>query len=119
MTHPLLSFGRLLKQGWTLGQDQQDLPGASREGDKNSSAPRKELVGVGVKVCAVRADCADGQEAEGKSSTKRKSEGKKLKREEKEKSMKPTEQADDEEQQKRGHVGIDAGLVNRDGEGRS
>ena len=57
VSHPLLSFGRLLKQGWVLSRDQDGLHVERPE--KKMKIParleRNSLV-MDVQVCAVRAD---------------------------------------------------------------
>ena len=57
VSHPLLSFGRLLKQGWVLSRDQDGL--YVEHPEKKMKIParleRNSLV-MDVQVCAVRAD---------------------------------------------------------------
>ncbi|CAK9065018.1 unnamed protein product, partial [Durusdinium trenchii] len=57
VTHPLLSFGRLLRQGWVLSRDQQGL--CLEHPEKKMQIParleRNSLV-MDVKVCAIRAE---------------------------------------------------------------
>ena len=57
VTHPLLSFGRLLRQGWVLSRDHQGL--CLEHPEKKMQIParleRNSLV-MDVKVCAIRAE---------------------------------------------------------------
>ncbi|CAK9042426.1 unnamed protein product, partial [Durusdinium trenchii] len=57
VTHPLMSFGRLLKQGWVLPRDSQGLYVEHKEKDLKIPArlERNSLV-MDVRVCAVRAE---------------------------------------------------------------
>eukprot|EP00913_Durusdinium_trenchii_P014129 g13262.t1 len=65
VTHPLMSFGRLLKQGWVLSRDSQGLYVEHKE--KGLMIParleRNSLV-MDVRVCAVRAEDNEMQEME-------------------------------------------------------
>ena len=65
VTHPLMSFGRLLKQGWVLSRDSQGLYVEHKE--KGLMIParleRNSLV-MDVRVCAVRAEDNETQEME-------------------------------------------------------
>ena len=65
VTHPLMSFGRLLKQGWVLSRDSQGLYVEHKEKDLKIPArlERNSLV-MDVRVCAVRAEDNETQEME-------------------------------------------------------
>ncbi|CAK9026497.1 unnamed protein product [Durusdinium trenchii] len=62
VSHPLLSFGRLLKQGWVLSRDQDGLYVEHPERKMKIPArlERNSLV-MDVQVCAVRADDMDDE----------------------------------------------------------
>ena len=62
VSHPLLSFGRLLKQGWVLSRDQDGLYVEHPERKMKIPArlERNSLV-MDVRVCAVRADDMDDE----------------------------------------------------------
>lgn len=63
VTHPLLSFGRLLKQGWGLSKDDHGL--FLERPEKTAKIParleRNSLV-MDVKICAVRACEGDAED---------------------------------------------------------